>query len=28
VEIYGATAKSDLFREAFELKLVLEPVIG
>lgn len=28
VEIYGATAKSDLFREAFELKLVLEPVSG
>ena len=26
VEIYGATYKSDLFREAFGLKLVLEPV--
>ena len=28
VEIYGATSKSDLFREAFDLKLVLEPVNG
>ncbi len=28
VEIYGATSKSDLFKEAFELKLVLEPVIS
>ncbi len=26
VEIYGATSKSDLFREAFDLKLVLEQV--
>lgn len=28
VEIYGATCKSDLFREAFDLNLVLEPVAG
>lgn len=26
VEIFGGSAKSDLFREAFDLKLVLEPV--
>jgi exopolyphosphatase/guanosine-5'-triphosphate,3'-diphosphate pyrophosphatase len=26
VEIFGASAKSDLFREAFDLKLVFEPV--
>jgi exopolyphosphatase/guanosine-5'-triphosphate,3'-diphosphate pyrophosphatase len=28
VEIYGATDKSDLFREAFDLQLVLEPIPG